>query len=367
MHAKDLTCPPCLHDFIAKWAAETPDATALVHGDEQLTYGELDARANRVARVLRDMGVGRDQIVGLCVERGTSMITGLLGILKAGGAYLPLDPAYPRERLDFMLRDSGASVLVTAESLLGDLPSHDARVLCLDRDAERIDAASAQLPDTGTKPDDLAYVIYTSGSTGTPKGVLVPHRGLINVHEQQQRLIGVGPASRVLQFASLSFDASTFEIVMALPKGAVLVLGDREDLLPGPELFDFLLRNRVSVVTLTPTALGALPAGALPDLSTITVAGEACPLELVNRWAPGRRFFNLYGPTETTIWATVAELTADDDAVHIGKPIGNTEAHVLSAPTATSSTWGASTTRSSCAATASSWARSRPSSAGTKR
>ena len=300
--------------------------------DEHLSYGALNERANRLAHTLREeLGVRPDTVVGLCVERGLEMIVGMLGILKAGGAYVPIDPAYPRERVAFMLADCGASILVTQERLLESLPDHDARVLCIDRDWPVIARAPAQNPALVTTPDHLAYLIYTSGSTGRPKAALLAHRGLCNLSEAQRRAFGVGPHSRVLQFSSLSFDASTFDFMMALPKGAALYVGTREQLQPGPELLDFIRRHEISIVTLPPTALAAIPAEPLPALKTITVAGEPCSPELVARWAPGRRFFNLYGPTETTIWATMAELRADDDAVHIGRPIENTQIFILDA------------------------------------
>jgi amino acid adenylation domain-containing protein len=227
-----------------------------------------------------------------------------------------------------MLEDSGAPVLLTQARLLDELPAHDATALCLDRDGPRIAEAPSANPAVTTRPDDLAYMIYTSGSTGQPKGALLPHRGLCSLSETQARAFDVTPDSRVLQFSSLSFDASTFEIVMALPKGATLVLGDREDLMPGPDLVALLRRHAVSIVTLPPSALGACPVETLPDLTTVTVAGEACPAELVARWAPGRRFFNLYGPTETTIWATMAALH-DGETPSIGRPIANTRVYVV--------------------------------------
>ena len=166
-------------------------------------------------------------------------------------------------------------------------------------------------PPLVTTPDHLAYVIYTSGSTGRPKAALLAHRGLCSLSEAQRRAFGVGPHSRVLQFSSLSFDASTFDVMMALPRGAALYVGTREALRPGPELLEFMRRHEITIATLPPTALAAVPPAPLPTLETITVAGEPCSPELVARWAPGRRFFNLYGPTETTIWATMAELRAD--------------------------------------------------------
>ncbi len=297
-------------------------------GDRRLTYGALNEAANQLAHTLLDMGVTRGTLVGLCVERCPEMIIGLLGILKAGGAYVPIDPAYPSHRVSFMLEDSDAPVLVTQVRLLESLPPFRGRTLCVDDDAPRIERAPKENPALATTPDDLAYVIYTSGSTGRPKAALLRHCGLCSLSEEQRCAFDVRPESRVLQFSSLSFDASTFEVMMVLPKGACLYLGTKAELQPGPELLEFLRRHAISIVTLPPTALAALPEAALPALTTITVAGEACSGELVTRWAPGRRFFNLYGPTETTIWATMAELQAGEP-VHIGRPIGNTQIYVL--------------------------------------
>ena len=319
----------CIHDLIEAQARERPEATAVVYRDRQLTYGELDARANRLAHTLIAEGVGPDTLVGLCVERCPELVIGLLGILKSGGAYVPLDPAYPRQRLRFMLEDSGVSVLLTQEHLLEPLPDNAARTLCLDADWPAIDGASDRNPRVATTPDHLAYAIYTSGSTGQPKGVLLSHRGLCNVTTTQAREFSVGPGTRVLQFSSLSFDASTFDIMMALPNGATLYLGHPDDLRPGTDLMRFLADNAINIVTLPPTALAAVPVDELPALETVTVAGEPCSAELVSRWAPGRRFFNLYGPTETTIWATMARLEAGGGVPHIGRPIANTQVYIL--------------------------------------
>jgi len=318
----------CIHERVAARAAEQPDAVALIFEQQSVSYRELNERANQLAHSLRAQGIGTDDLVGLCAERSPEMVIGMLGILKAGAAYVPLDPAYPTDRIAFMLKDSAVTVLVTQEHLLSDLPEHSARVLCLDRDRAELEREPATNPSWESSLDDLAYAIFTSGSTGTPKAALLTHRGLCNVSSEQRRCFGVGPGWRVLQFSSLSFDAATFEVVMALPNGASLCLGQRGDLLPGPDLIDFLRRNRINIVTLPPTALSACPPTDLPDLAVITVAGEACPAELVASWAPGRRFFNLYGPTEATIWSSIAELHAGDSS-HIGRPVGNTQIHLL--------------------------------------
>jgi amino acid adenylation domain-containing protein len=298
---KDL----CIHQLFEAQVEQTPDAVAVVFEDEQLTYGELNRRAHQLAHHLRTLGVGPDTLVGICVERSLEMIVGLLGILKAGGAYVPLDPAYPSERLAYMLSDSQVPVLLTQEKLMSGLSEHQARMVCLDRDWGVTLRENEKNPVSGVKPENLAYVIYTSGSTGKPKGVLVTHQGLCNLGVAQIRLFDLHSDSRVIQFASFSFDASISEIVMALCSGAMLCLGTRESLLPGPSLRQFLLEHAITHMTLPPSALATLPTEELPALQNIIVAGEAGSTGLVAQWSKGRRFFNAYGPTESTVCGTV--------------------------------------------------------------
>ncbi|HEV8581882.1 MAG TPA: non-ribosomal peptide synthase/polyketide synthase [Thermoanaerobaculia bacterium] len=313
-----------LHAMVEAQAKQRPDAPAVIFEGGELSYAELNGRCNRLARRLRRLGVGPEVPVGVCVERSPEMVVGLIAVLKAGGAYVPLDPAYPRERLAWLLEDSGITVLLTQEHLRGDLPPHAAQVVIVDEEP----AESARNLRAGSGSENLAYVIYTSGSTGRPKGVLVSHRGLDNLAQAQTRLFAVGPQSRVLQFASLSFDASVSEIAMAFHAGAALCLAPRRDLLPGPELIELLQRQRITTVTLPPSALAALPEVELPDLRTIVVAGEACFVELARRWSAGRRLVNAYGPTEATVCATAA-LYDGGDRLPVGRPIQNTEAYVL--------------------------------------
>ncbi|HEV2845916.1 MAG TPA: amino acid adenylation domain-containing protein, partial [Thermoanaerobaculia bacterium] len=298
-----------LHEMVEEQADRRPDAVAVVFEGGELTYGELDRWANRLARRLRRLGVGPETPVGLSVERSPEMIVGLLAVLKAGGAYVPIDPDYPAERVAWMRADSGISVLLTRGEL---------------EDREENDERLA--PSAG--PDNLAYVIYTSGSTGTPKGVLVTHRGLDNLAAAQGRLFGIGQDSRVLQFASMSFDASVSEIAMTFRAGAALVLAGRRSLLPGPELIELLRDQGITKATLPPSALAALPEADLPDLRTIVVAGEACPVDLARRWGAGRRLVNAYGPTETTVCAT-AWVYDGGDRLPIGRPIPNVEVYVV--------------------------------------
>jgi amino acid adenylation domain-containing protein len=321
----------CIHLLFEEQVERSPDAIALVFEDQQLTYKELNQRANQLAHYLGKLGVTAEVMVGICVERSLEMVVGLLGILKAGGAYVPLDPAYPPERLALMLEDAEVPVLLTQKRLVESLPKHQARVVCLDTDWEIIERQSKKNPISKVKPDNLAYAIYTSGSTGKPKGVLVGHRGLCNLAEAQIQIFNVEPNSRVLQFASVSFDASIWEVVITLVTGARLVLGTRDSLLPGAALIQLLRDLAITTVTLPPSVLAVLPAEELPELRTIIVAGEACSPDLIAKWAPGRRFFNAYGPTESTVCATIAECTNSKEPPSIGRPIANTQVYLLDA------------------------------------
>jgi amino acid adenylation domain-containing protein len=320
-----------IHRLIAAVAARTPHAVAVLCGNQSVGYGELEARANRLAHHLRALGLGPEVRVASCLEPSAERVVAFLAVLRAGGALLPLDPGHPAERLGFMLEDAGAAVLLTESSLLPRLPATPARVVCLDRVGDELAGLPATPPGERTTGDSLAYVVYTSGSTGRPKGVQVPHRGVCNVAAAQQLLLGVRPDDRVLQFSSPGFDASVFEVVMALGAGATLCLGGREELLPGAALEGFLRERAISVVTLPPAALAFPPGGELPALRLVTAAGDVCPAEAVERWGRGRRFFNLYGPTEGTIWATAEECHGGGAPPTIGRPIPGTRAYVLDA------------------------------------
>ncbi|HEY0737521.1 MAG TPA: amino acid adenylation domain-containing protein [Herpetosiphonaceae bacterium] len=326
----------CVHQLFEAQTAQTPDAIALVFVDsggqvEQLTYQALNARANQVAHELRRCGLGKrdEMLVGICLPRSLELVIALLGVLKAGGTYLPLDPVYPAERLHYMLQDAQAALVITEEQLLERLPHDVSQTLCLDRERDQI----ARLPETNldsrATPDHLAYVMYTSGSTGRPKGVMIPHRGLCNLSQFQIRHFELMPADRVLQFASFSFDAAIWEIVMALLSGASLYLAGAETLLPGPALTQLLRDHAITVATLPPAVLAILPETDLPALRTIVSAGEACPAAIVERWSPGRAFFNAYGPTEATVCATISEPLHGNAKPPIGRPLANTQVYLL--------------------------------------
>ena len=317
-------------ELFAAQAARQPQAVALVCGAERLSYGELNERANQLAHYLRKQGVGPEVVVGMCVERSVEMVVALLGIMKAGGAYLPLDPEYPSQRLQYMLADAQVGLVLTTERLLEQLPVHWGCTIVLEEEAEAIARESSENPAAMIEAENLAYVIYTSGTTGQPKGVMVTHGGLRNLAAAQVESFGIAGSARVLQFASLNFDASIFELCLALCQGAALHLASREQVLVGSTLRELLVRQEISVVTLPPSVLKQLGAGEeLGQLETLIVAGEACGEELVAQWSAGRRFFNAYGPTETTVWATVAECHRGEGRPAIGRPIRNTGVYVL--------------------------------------
>ncbi|MFF8594381.1 non-ribosomal peptide synthase/polyketide synthase [Streptomyces sp. NPDC015220] len=294
-------------EAFAAWVAAAPDAVALVCGDVELTYGRLNALANRFAHALIAQGVGPEQIVAVALPRSPEWVAAVLGVLKAGAAYLPVDPAYPRSRIAYMLDDARPTVVIDDPATVTD----------------------ADWPDTDPKtaPDTRhpAYVIYTSGSTGRPKGVMVSHTGMASLVAAQIERFAIEPGSRVLQFASPSFDASVSEVFTALLCGATLVLPATAEpvaALTDPEL-------AVTHVTVPPSVLAAVEEDAL-TVSTLVVAGESCPPELVARWAPGRRMINAYGPTETTVCATMsAPLSPEPGVPPIGRPIANARVYVL--------------------------------------
>ena len=319
-----------LHQQIASWAREQPDTPALVFENHRLSYGELNRRATQLASYLAAHGVGPEVLVGISLDRSPEMFIALLAILKAGGAYLPLDPAYPPARVAYMIEDSGVRRVLSQESLRQGFPE-GLQVLCLDSQWPEVEAAGAgeAASTPSAEAHNLAYVIYTSGSTGRPKGVLISHQGLPNISRSLAHWLEVGVGSRVLQFSSLNFDASILEVLMGLSVGGTLVSAGRETLMPGPALADWLRREAITCTILPPSALAVLPPGDFPALSTLTVGGEACSADVVSRWAPGRRFFNFYGPTEATIWVSVAQCIPSGAPPTIGRPIFETDIHLL--------------------------------------
>ena len=330
----------CVHELFEAQAAKTPDAVAIVHGDRNLTYAELNAKANRLAHYLRGLGVKPDARVAICVERTFDMVAAVLAVWKAGGAYVPLDPAYPVERLSYMLADCGAVVLLADARGSKALGDHAKNVPLIDfgRDSRLWESQPDSNLDRisiGLLPQHLSYVIYTSGSTGAPKGVMVEHRGVCNLALAQIKAFLVEPESRVLQFSSFSFDACASELVMTLCRGAALILPPPESIMAGAVLIETLARHDVTHATLPPAVLSALQEDSGSDLGlvhTLIVAGEAPTAEMVKRWGEKRRFINAYGPTETSVCATTYECRSAEKAnPPIGRPIANTQIYILDA------------------------------------
>ncbi|HEX2687361.1 MAG TPA: amino acid adenylation domain-containing protein [Kofleriaceae bacterium] len=309
--------PPLVLALIDDAAARGPDRTAVVYGEQRLSYRQLTEQAHSLARYLTAQGVGREQLVGIAVEPSPWLPVAMLAVLRAGAAYMPLDPSYPVARLGDMLDQSSARrapLLLTTSAAASRLPAGVGTIVELDRAWPTIVAiAAAQTPHAAppAAPDSLAYVIFTSGSTGRPKGVMVPHRGLANLVTAQIEAFAIDAGSVVLQFAPLGFDASVSEVFTALAAGATLCLAPRDELVPGPGLVELGLRHGVTVATLPPSSLALLEPGDFPTLATIVSAGEACSAALVARWSPGRRFVNAYGPTEVTVCATTSVCEID--------------------------------------------------------
>ncbi|MEU6589843.1 non-ribosomal peptide synthase/polyketide synthase [Streptomyces sp. NPDC046881] len=311
---------PTLGELFAAWVARTPDAPALTDGRRTWTYRELAARANRLALHLTRRGAGPDRVVALVLPRSMELIAAELAVARAGAAFLPVDPAYPAERRALMLADAAPTVTLDDPSAVGEL----------------LDTGDGAEPGAGTQPDadHAAYVIYTSGSTGTPKGVTVTHRGIGGFTTAAAERYAVGPGDRVLQFSSPSFDASVLELCVSVLSGATLVVPPHGPWL-GDELAAVLDEHRITHALIPPAALATLPdpaQGTARHLRTLIVGAEACPAGLVDRWAPGRRMINSYGPTEATIVATwTGPLTAGQGTPTIGGALPHTRVHVLDA------------------------------------
>ncbi|WP_211225471.1 non-ribosomal peptide synthetase [Amycolatopsis nigrescens] len=325
-----------LPELFEAHARRGPSATAVEFDGTVLSYQELNTRANRLAHALIARGIGPERTVAVALPRSVDTIVAMLAVLKAGAAYLPVDPSYPAERIGYLLWDAEPSAVLTTGSLAGTLPEV-APLIPLDdpETAGRIAAMPGTDPTDAERscplrPGNAAYVIYTSGSTGRPKGVVVSHAGLPSLSATMTERFAVEPGSRVLQFASISFDTSVWEIYMALLAGAACVIVPAERRL-GAELAEFLTEHRITHVTLPPAALASLPGDdALPAGVTVIVAGEACTAELVDRWAGTHRMFNSYGPTETTVDSTLWECRpGGSGAVPIGLPVDNTAVYAL--------------------------------------
>ena len=325
-----------IHELFEEQAARTPEAVAIEYGQLRLSYRELNERANRVARYLRRHGVGPEVMVGLCVERGLELVVGVLGIVKAGGAYVPLDPEYPAARLSFMLEDTATPVLLMQEKLRERLPAYGGRVIALDTQWEEIEQESADDLKVAAGGRDLAYVIYTSGSTGRPKGTCIEHRSVVRL-VKNTNYIELGPEEVVMQFAPISFDASTLELWGALLNGAKLAVCPA-GVLSLEELGRFIRDRGVSTLWLTAALFNQmvdLQLDSLRGVRQLLAGGEALSVAHVRRMLEvigSGRLINGYGPTENTTFTCCYVMTADtriENTVPIGRPIANTQVYVL--------------------------------------
>ena len=319
----------CVHELFQQQVRSAPEAVAVVLEKEQLTYRELNARANQLAHYLRKLGVGPEVLVGICVERSPVMLIGLLGILKAGGAYVPLDPAYPPERLRFITEDAATPVVITQRQLLSILPRGGAHTICLD-DWKVIEQESEEDPCSETVPQNLSHVIYTSGSTGKPKGVAIQHESVAALIDWASTVFSSEELHGVLASTSICFDLSVFELFVTLALGGRVILADN-----ALHLASLKSAQQVTLINTVPTAITELlRLGAIPEtVTTINLAGEALKTDLVGqiyKLPHIQRVFDLYGPSEDTTYSTFALRRAGGPAT-IGRPISNTQVHLLDA------------------------------------
>ncbi|QYX31220.1 non-ribosomal peptide synthetase [Sphaerospermopsis torques-reginae] len=315
------------HQLFADYADVQPDAIALVCGDNEISYGELEKRANNLAVKLLETGISYESIVGLYFDPSIEYIIALLAVLKVGAAFLPLDRNYPENRLQFIVEDSQTRLILTKEVVAPGLFSENVQVIAIGELDLTVNIAR---PDIKVRPENLAYVIYTSGSTGKPKGVLVAHAGIENLVRAQTASFGVTAKSRVYQFAALNFDAAISEIFMALGSGATLYLQSQANRSPSAELWEKLTSWKITHVTLPPSLVAAINTADLPELQTLIVAGEAVSGDLLRRWSVNqRKCFNAYGPTEATVCASLMDCSNLLGEVSIGRAIANVEIYLL--------------------------------------
>jgi len=340
----DYPLDTCIHELIEAQVERTPDAVAIVFEDQHLTYRDLNKRANQLAHYLQKQGVSPGVMVGICVERSSSgaadasltlthqMVVGLLGILKAGGAYVPFDPAYPQERISFMLQDAQVAVVLTHQELVATLPKHQAKVVCLDTDWGSITQESEEHFTSQANANNLAYVIYTSGSTGKPKGVQITHRAVANFLTAMRQTPGLTERDIFLSVTTITFDIAGLELYLPLIVGARLVMVNRQVTTDGTQLLAWLTQSGATVMQATPATWTLLLAAGLQDAHQLKIlcGGEALSQTLANELlARGAVVWNMYGPTETTIWSTANQIGSGDGIISISCPIANTQLYVL--------------------------------------
>ncbi len=328
----DYPLNKCIHQLFESQVEQTPDNVAVNFESKQLTYQELNQRANKIAHYLQTLNVGPEVMVGICLERSLDLVTGLLGILKAGGSYLPLDPAYPQERLAYMIEDSQIPVLLTQQHLLEGLPECKADVVCLDTDWETITKQSEENPKTGVTAENLAYTLYTSGSTGKPKGVQIAHRAVVNFLNSMRQEPGLTEQDVLLAVTTISFDIAALELYLPLIVGARIVLVRREVASNAAELLKTLAKSGATVMQGTPATWRLLLAAGWQGNKQLRIlcGGEPLTRELANQLQElSNCVWNMYGPTETTTYSVIYKVEPGNSPVAIGRPIANTQIYLV--------------------------------------
>jgi amino acid adenylation domain-containing protein len=321
-----------IHQLIEKQSDLSPQSIAVIDKTAELTYQELERRANQLAFYLIEQGVKANVLVGICVERNTDMLVCLLAILKSGGAYLPLDKTYPTARIDYMLKDSKVSVLITQSSIITQLPSSNLNILLIDKIGSDVSKLSSSRPNLVLSASNIAYIIYTSGSTGNPKGVKVTHRNVVNFLTGMKSKPGLDFADILVAVTTLSFDIAVLELFLPLISGAKIVIADHETTIDGDKLKNLLIQSKCTIMQATPISWRLLLNAGWRGHASFKVlcGGEALPRDLLSKMLESVDYvWNMYGPTETTVWSTCSKISSDKQAITVGKPINNTEVFVL--------------------------------------
>jgi len=328
----DLPSTPLLHKAFEKQAVKTPDSIAIISESSQLSYRQLNNRANQLAHYLQSHGINSGSFVGVFMDRSLDMIVALYAILKAGGAYVPLDPAFPQDRIAYMLEDANLKFIITKDTIADQLPDHDSEKILIDTAWASIKNEANTNPETKLSPNNLAYVIYTSGSTGKPKGVQVPHKAVVNFLISMSQRPGITDKDTLLAVTTLSFDISVLELFLPLTIGAKIVIANQKTSSNGELLLDLLYSSKATIMQATPTTWYLLIAAGWKGSQEFKIlcGGEPLPFDMAYKLTKrSSSAWNMYGPTETTIWSTCCQLTDKDVEIQVGKPIANTQVYIV--------------------------------------
>ncbi|MBT4835826.1 MAG: amino acid adenylation domain-containing protein, partial [Methylococcales bacterium] len=338
----DTTVEPnllCVDELVSRQALTSPNATAVIFADEQLSYAQLELQTNQLAHYLLEQGLERESIVGVCIDRSLNLLISLLAVIKAGAVYLPLDPHYPAERLHYMLTDSSASLLITESNtnalLAQSISDLNTKIIYLDSEQSQIEARSQSKVNVSIRPEQMVYMIYTSGSTGNPKGVCIEHRHLMNFLCSMKKRPGLQRKDRLLAVTSASFDIHTLELYLPLVSGATLVIASWEATNDAQQLAQLLIQHKISIMQATPSTWKLLLADGWQSQQNIKVlcGGEAMSLDLRQQLLQNQHIelWNMYGPTETTVWSCTDQITSAEAKTTLGRPINNTQLYILDA------------------------------------